>query len=503
MDMPRSPLYTARHSPRHIRPHRKYRAAPDHDLQAPIGRRLLQTKALPSVVDSYSAAVAAGADGAVVGGILADTWLQGPWGWPPRFDYWNQNKAGTPVCSAGSALLDLVGTVIEVRMIPTEKLTHVEIVVTPISQKSPHESTSQLTRVNLSSTPQVLAEYYTGAYAEKYRFNLPNTTVAASMPRVTLPPAGNLTYTSAAPAPLDWVVLVMEWLGDTVLLPLGITPGSVEGFFTSIPEQDTVSAKGILKDLVRCDFEAVILCTRRRGSIFISLVLSYVLYLGIDIAVLKPMGLGGLSTFVFVSVPSIAMYNAYGYSPGCFPAIPACLLTDIIASVYQFLPMHVTFPNALQRYPGCVTGNASNFTLPKNWSNATDGPMPAPGTPDCFRGCHEAPLSFTGWERSLAWVLCGVDPLRCADILRPFPGAWEQAIEVSQILLGGDEDLVSACTFCFYATLCKSVPYLLLLIAILYGIVALVQLPFVMISAMVSFLVQIVAYTHTGGGGDE
>lgn len=417
------------------------------------GRRLLASTDPSIAVAQYTSLVAAlGTAGGVVpiGGPLADIWVQGPIGWPPRFEYWSQEAKDS--CMATAVFWDLA----------TDALA------------------------------TVIRSYQIGFSQDRFRRK--PTRLAEQVPVFY---AGNET---ALPGASAWrapggsgasAASLYEWFGDNVLYNLlGMTPASIAAFFglgdKRHPNELTLGL--LVRDLVVCDFEATTLCTKRNRGLWDSMVLTALLYTLVS-ALVSAMGGGGASLMLWASSPWAVLYLAYGYAPTCTPQVPVCLGADVVDLLRNTLPLPIRWPDSMQRFAGCLD------RLPdQRFPNVNAG------TADCLRSCADDPFLFDGrWETPMAWAVCGL-VRNCSQVVLPFvgtPPALQQSLRSMQAVLESqDTDMAAGYTYCFIFTLAKTLPWIFLLLAALCVAVALLKIPFVLVTALVQFLVQGLCYTH-------
>lgn len=356
-------------------------------------RRKLQqvtTEDPRNAVDRYTSLVASlGAAGGTVplGGPLADIWVQGPIGWPPRFEYWAQDKE----CVAASIFWDLA----------TDALA------------------------------TVVKAYKLGFSPDRFKLNA--TRMAEQVP-VFYP--GNETEPTGSPS---WRIVgdkggataayLFEWFGENVLYGLlGLTPGNIAAFFglgsKQRPNQLTLGL--LVRDLVVCDFEATTLCTRHDRDLWDSLVLTFAFYTVISLLASSITG-AGPALLLWGTSPWMVLYLAYGYSPSCTPQVPVCLGSDVVGLLGRALPLPIRWPDSLQKFPGCLSGNKSDLF-----------PDAKIGTADCLLSCSSDPFLFDGrWETPAAWVACGL-VRNCSQVKLPWAGnlpAFEVALAHMQGVL--------------------------------------------------------------------
>ncbi len=150
-------------------------------------------------------------------------------------------------------------------------------------------------------------------------------------------------------------------------------------------------------------------------------------------------------------------------------------------SLQATLPIRMSWPDSLQKYPGCIaTTKAAS----------------------CLLSCRAAPFYFQRWEDSAAWALCSLDIVNCTDVTVPYaPMVRQAAWNYSAVVKGAAEtaqgvDLFQAHQYCFVVTLGQALPWLFVIVAAVYVVLSLLKLPFVVVAAGVQFLVQAVSFTH-------
>jgi hypothetical protein len=107
--------------------------------------------------------------------------------------------------------------------------------------------------------------------------------------------------------------------------------------------------------MLKCDFQAVLYCTKHKKDLLASVVLILMLYV-IFYYVANAINLSSLVTILIMSVgfPPLLLWYSYGMAFTCAPMLPTCLMDDVIAILNTFLPMSVSFPEELQISPGCL-----------------------------------------------------------------------------------------------------------------------------------------------------
>lgn len=411
--------------------------------------------------------------------IVTDTWLEGPFGWPPRYDYYTQDGWKVDMDKCVAAELGL--------------------------------------RASLDVF-RVVKAYYEVDFASKVRE--PPWSFASNAP----------TLFSAAPAPTPspstsgrsnttiWMVIngqvplsgagsvLVDAVLDAVRSVVPSGPEAAAGFFTlrrgNGVDPDALTIGNLVHDTLVCDFDSVMFCgrvspasgggtTRTRRNILVCFFVSVALWLVVAFVLsLLPIGGNTLMILVIVSmltlVPGTTIQLAYGIAPTCLPMVPTCIVQDIIYVAKQTLPMRIEWPRALQREPGCMQD--------VEWYARLSASSTSSG---CQIGCDQDPFGFAGWEESLAWIGCLVDPQGCAAMqLSLAPRLGQASARFQSIATGTDLDMWHAHQFCFVATLGQSMPWFVLagIVVVIAGY--LLTVPFALLSGIVQVFVQLVSYTN-------
>jgi hypothetical protein len=428
-------------------------------------RHLLQSED-PGIVQYTSIMAATGGFSNIpLGRYMADNWLEGPFRWPIDIDseYWNADAH----CTATTIIFEVIGE-------------------------------SGIVMGKFFANYSAYARELTWGIVE----NIP-TTYTGTLPAGVEASAEELIPDRVAPRDNDWASIFLDFVAQNIVEKfLGISPDRIKLFFTSVPgiPRDILTARNIAKDMLICDFESVMLCSRHNRRIFISLILAYFLYVIVS-TVMRSVGFPGLGRFMFIFIPFIALWLSYGLSPLCLPMIPTCILSDIIASVAAILPTQFTWPDALQVYPGCLGPKwydpDATIVTPLEFSNVTQK------SAECMLSCRGPPFLFTSWESSLAFVACTLNTTACADLDIPyFPDFSLRAQRYSVVLAPNRTDFKSvddaaAYTFCFWMTIAQTMPYVLLLMLLTLLAFVIVKLPIIFASTGLTFLTQAIVYTHT------
>ncbi len=410
--------------------------------------------------------------------LVTDTWLEGPFGWPPRFDFYTQDgwKRDTDRCIA-----------FELGVQATMDVFRVVKIYYEIDFAS-----------KVASPPWALNE------------NSPTFFVPHKMG----PPSGSATGTQV-PNP-TWMDLATNLTEQSTLLISTMrtyTPWLLDGaagFFVirrggDVP-LDALTIGNVVHDAIVCDFDSVMFCgrlqqggERKRRNIAVCFLISIVTWLAVAFAVSLVPGVGNiLSTLVYiwlvVLVPSTTLQLSYGMAFTCAPLVPTCLVQDMIASIKVVLPMRINWPNALQKVPGCM----QNVTMYDQL-----------GPDRCQRSCSDAPFSFKGWEDSLGWMACLASSESCGswNASLPFPRFADAVARYQPVALNvsfsssaqeqeAAQDVWNAHQFCFFATLGQAIPWFVVAGAAVTVVGYAVTIPFAVLSSVVQVLVQIVTYSN-------
>lgn len=308
----------------------------------------------------------------------------------------------------------------------------------------------------------------------------------------------------------DWIANLYHFIGDNFLVQyLGIRPSDVQAFFVSgkgVP-RDQLTLGNLAYELLVCDLESVVLCSKRERNLAISFLYAYVAYLAAS-TVFSLLNVRGVNTVLFLLLPFFTFWLAYGISPACTPMVPTCLFTDAMGVVRAVLPGKIIWPDALQFYPRCVGPSWIDEELARRNGDPPPTAQPdprfpniEPGSADCMLPCTGAPFHFTSWESTAAWVACGVDPVGCAGLSVPyFPEFRNAALNFSSVLLeadaSGDMDRVHAFSFCFWMTFARAMPAVVIVLVASYAIFAALRVPMILVTAGVQLAAQAVAYSH-------
>jgi hypothetical protein len=240
-----------------------------------------------------------------------------------------------------------------------------------------------------------------------------------------------------------------------------------------------------LDAFLTCDLDEVMFCTNYRRTIWNSF-WWVLIYLAIVLALLPQ--LSGWALFALF-VPLVLFY-ATDYSPLCAPMLQQCVLDEALEIASMLLPTRWHWPNALQRYPGCISGDTS--MRPLNFSGG------------CIVPCSAPPHAFTRWEAPLAWWLCDFSATDCAALADwlPLDGGWLQPAQAylrqkADIARSGNADLVTAQRICASLSTWRVAPLLLAATLAAYTASWATVLPLLAARALVDVATLAYQFSHT------
>jgi len=176
-----------------------------------------------------------------------------------------------------------------------------------------------------------------------------------------------------------WIAYVYQIVGNHIIRPLlHISPSTVRDFVDAKSSKQKMSNfADYVRDMLKCDFENVILCTNRSRNIVSSFFLA-AMAVWMVTWILPLFGLSSFSLMLFALVPSLAMWHAYSYTPTCLPMVPTCLLPDLVDTLQLLLPDKIQWPTPLLTSPGCLASG---------------------GGGECLKSCLAPPFNFNEWQR--------------------------------------------------------------------------------------------------------
>jgi hypothetical protein len=234
---------------------------------------------------------------------FAETWLAGPFTWPPPFF----NRLNSQ-CNVATAILQIAHDLIS-----------------------------------------VLATYYFGSFVSApdppkgIWDNLPNMTCSTNMK--PNPPADG----------------VISSIFHSIWDLLGINPGYVREFFSN---HGTTNVFTISTSMLKCDFQAVTYCSKHRKDLLASIILILLLYL-ILYYTASAIGFSVLGSVLIMALgfTPLLLWYSYGMAFTCSPMLPTCLLDDVVYTLSSLFPLQITFPSELETSPDCLADPSKDSCL--------------------------------------------------------------------------------------------------------------------------------------------
>ena len=223
---------------------------------------------------------------------FAETWLAGPFTWPPPF----LTTLSAVRCTAATAMFQIFRDILA-----------------------------------------VLSQYYSNAYTpppappKRIWDNLPSFTCSDQ----PTPPAGS------------WTGAIYHALWGL----LGLRPGCVREFFGN---GEGTNVFTITTSLFKCNFEGLMFCSQHKKDLFASsvlLVLLLVLVFYVSNAMAVPF-LGSL--LLMAGVVPLVLWYSYGMALTCLPMVPTCLMRDVLEVLYWVCPYSIVPPAELLVSKDCL-----------------------------------------------------------------------------------------------------------------------------------------------------
>jgi len=193
---------------------------------------------------------------------------------------------------------------------------------------------------------------------------------------------GTLPSLPPLPANASVVRRAGGWVSSgfhTLLAALGTSPSALVAFLTSDRPD---GLRWLLGTAVECDLASVNTCSRHKRDLLMSVVVFALAYAAAT-TVGNALGFPLAGTLMLLSFPSFILWYTFGVGPGCFPLLPTCLLSDIVAAVQYAAPAQILMPRALLDGEGLVP---------------------------CER------LGFVSWQDTLVFAMCDTDRQWCESL---------------------------------------------------------------------------------------
>jgi hypothetical protein len=409
------------------------------ERQTPRGRRLLQVSSVVDTVKDvaqYSGQIIQGAaDGSkpLVSTRVAGAWSTASFAWPPVYNYAGQT------CPVALSALHLARQAVMVVSMYFE------------SFGMPRPPIDRSLRANLPD----FSAWVSGVYTQVAR--------------------ANVTQTSWA-----------SWVFHKGLDVAGIRPEHLVGFFT-LDRKWTLS--WILETSIKCDLASTVTCSRHDKDLIMSSVVFLLGYMLVVRPVCDAFGLGFLPIMYILSYPGFVMWYVFGMPISCFPMIPTCLMSDIIATVETLVPEAIVFPASLR----CDEVDAVAHPL-----NQT-----------CLRSCET--LRFSGWSDPLAFAVCDTDLATCR-YLASFNGAtglaffdtlvwlpFRDSLQYFEAIVASSAEHLAGHRLCTWVSFVTAVPVLGLLGLCVVAATAVVSAALELIPSVVAFIGQLYIFFTAGG----
>jgi len=401
-------------------------------------RRLLDWKDRLQAVQTFSVDIANGNIANLAPNIAA-SWSQGPFTWPPDYDY-----AEKHTCLAASIAWNITSLAI-----------------------------------------QSTVAYYT--HTGPPRPVVANT-FAEALPRFpswTPPPAAN------EPQLISFFRAQLKAL-------MGIDLSVIKQYTTATltaPSQLSQDLSGFM----HCDFVKLQHCTGHRRSIWWGGIIVFGFFMGLSLFG-RFLGIPFFDHLLILLYAPVTMVFVYEYSIFCFPLVPTCLSSDLLEVIQNLMPSHISWPDQLQRWPGCVDGSPS-----------PDSTSIIPGTKACFVPCTSAPFYYQSWEDSAAWIACELGWCSSAPITeqwQPFVDtlpAWaHDSVRLDRLVdalnrkkpFMGWQDMKNAQRVCFLFTCFNLVPALVFSVLLVAAALAAVAVAVALVQLVLSCLLIVFTFAH-------
>jgi hypothetical protein len=376
-------------------------------------RKLLTTMSEIQAVQEYSAQIIQGVKHPPIPLVLAQSWIRDPYSWPPKYMYSISDCTIVSVAVQASK---------EIFSVLSNYYAHIN---------DPIPAIDRTFKGNLPfSTFKTL--------------NVLNTTVRRYN-----------TYS--------------KWITYNFLDILKIDLNTIATFLSS---NDPWTMKWIIFTVTRCDFGSLMSCSRHTKDFFASIPVFILFYLVIYFFS-SALGFPSLATMFLFSFPGFMLWYVYGVSVFCLPALPPCLLDDLVILVQNTFPAQFTYPKQLY----CDNYNPDFF----------------PNSTVCLKSCES--LGFTEFYDPLVYMLCWFDNSTCASW-----GSFNQTIYTKPItdsLTKFATRVNPASTFCMFIQFINAVPILFVLFFAISIVSATIYAVIAMIPAVFQLIAQMMAFTHT------
>lgn len=273
------------------------------------GRRLLASISEMQAVQKYSADILSGVANPALSFQAAQSWVKGPYSWPPKYIY------SYSTCPAAQVTVDALAQIFTVSKLYFENFDK-----------------------PLAPVPKSLKDNFPS-------FNFYDVTI-------------NKTSSSTG---TNKPSSIWASFYHTFLSSIKINEENVKYFFVG---RQPWSLFWIIQTTLQCDFGGVMSCKNRTKDLFMSIFVFLLFYVVIYF-LCSALNLQALSTMFFLSFPFFILWYTYGMSSFCLPMIPTCLMTDILDLLKKLLPLSIHLPKKLYCNVGDIAKyqNATDFTF--------------------------------------------------------------------------------------------------------------------------------------------
>ena len=226
-------------------------------------------------------------------------WSQGPYPWPPNYDYWSSPNGGA-TCAVVNTALDVFKNGLNVTML-----------------------------------------YYTTPRAE------PAQSVFPSMPFISM-----ASWSLPSVPENMWDAVEWMWAVSRTF----VNETSIVNFLDSAPYMSTA------RTLVKCDFIQVQTCADRRDLLSTAVNVLVAFVIATMIAKIMGIPYVELAVLVLY-IPSVMYFAYGYNTFMCIPLVPTCLLEDIISIVDRLIPDKIQWPDELVTTTNCTQASCLRSCL--------------------------------------------------------------------------------------------------------------------------------------------
>jgi hypothetical protein len=279
----------------------------DNNKTTRNGRHLLASTSEMQAIQQYSASIIQGASNPALSFQAVQSWLRGPYAWPPRYIY------SYSTCPAAQITVDALIQIFTV-------------------SKAYYENFDKPLPVVSRALKDNLPSFY-------FYDTTINTTTQAK--------------TTSQTRPWSWLYHKFNGL-------VGINENNIKYFFVG---RQPWSLLWILQTSLKCDFAGVMTCKNRTKDLFMSIIVFVIAYI-VLYYVCSALGISSVSSMFLLSFPAFILWYTYGMSMSCLPMFPTCILTDIVDFLKRLFPLSLSLPVKLYCNADDVLKyrNATDFT---------------------------------------------------------------------------------------------------------------------------------------------